>query len=102
MAGPTPSHDALCDASTCHHRTWSGDPGLAFGLRLSFPADQIMALAFCARHSRAQRDRSKRTSREDELRRRDFLKAAAATSIAAPSLAAPSLVLGAENRVMKF
>jgi peptide/nickel transport system substrate-binding protein len=102
MAGPTPSHDALCDASTRHHRTWSGDPGLAFGLRLSFPADQIMALAFCARHSRAQRDRSKRTSREDELRRRDFLKAAAATSIAAPSLAAPSLVLGAENRVMKF
>jgi len=36
------------------------------------------------------------------MRRRDFLKAAAATSIAGPSLAAPSLVLGAENRVMKF
>ena len=36
------------------------------------------------------------------LRRRDFLKAAAATSLAAPSLAAPSLALGAEQRVMKF
>ena len=36
------------------------------------------------------------------MRRRDFLKAAAATSFAAPSLAAPSLALGAEQRVMKF
>ncbi len=36
------------------------------------------------------------------MRRRDFLKAAAATSLAAPSLAAPSLALGAEQRVMKF